>query len=365
MRGLHQCGPEFQAGALRETNRLRGKGKSMEKLDVLSLINPQMKAILAKEDELAGDANDTSVGFEVMRENYILGRQYWVQGGPQMKESFDETVEGPNGPVPIRFYYPTQETLDAKEAKEGKVATIVYVHGGGFVLGNLDTHDRICRVLADDAQAIVVAVDYHLAPEAKYPSQIQEVCAVLTHLHENGAEYGIDGDRLAMAGDSGGAHLNLASTLYYRDKIGDASFIKALLLYYGSFGLRDSNSHRLLGGPWDGLEEKDLEFYMTLYGGDFDKLIQEQYFNLYLNDFTHDMPALYIAAAEYDPLIDDSDLLATIAEQSGVPYQYEVFEGVIHAFLHYTRALDAANDALEHGATFFGQVMGIPEEGLQ
>ncbi len=168
-----------------------------------------------------------------------------------------------------------------------------------------------------------------------------------------------------MAGDSGGAHLNLASTLYYRDKIGDASFIKALLLYYGSFGLRDSNSHRLLGGPWDGLEEKDLEFYMTLYGGDFDKLMQEQYFNLYLNDFTHDMPALYIAAAEYDPLVDDSDLLATIADQSGVPYQYEVFEGVIHAFLHYTRALDAANDALEHGATFFRQVMDIPEEGLQ
>ncbi len=337
----------------------------MNKLDVLNLINPQMKAILAKEDELAGDANDTSVGFEVMRENYVQGRRFWTQGGPEMLESFDKTIDGPVGSVPVRFYYPTEESVTAHKDATASIPTIVYVHGGGFVLGNLDTHDRICRVLADQAQSIVVAVDYSLSPEARYPVAITEIAQVVMHLHEQGAQYGIDGQRLGFAGDSGGAHLNLATTLYLREECGGADFIKCLLLYYGWFGLHDSASFRLLGGPWDGLAEEDWMFYQGLYApNDPAELKSAPYANLFLNDMTHDMPACYIAAAEYDPLSDDSATLAAICQQYDIPCKYEVFEGVIHAFLHYTRALDAARDALEHGATFFRQQMGIVEAGL-
>lgn len=336
----------------------------MNKLDVLNLISPQMKAILAKENELAGDANDTSVGFEVMRQNYVEGRRYWVQGGPEMEETFDCEIAGPFGDIPVRFYYPTAHTLDGKISQTAATPAIVYVHGGGFVLGNLDTHDRICRVLASHANAIVVAVDYRLSPEAKYPSAVKEVAAVTSFLHEHAAEYGIDGERLGMAGDSGGAHLNLASTLYLRQECGGADFVKCLMLYYGWFGLQDSSSMRLLGGPWDGLTEEDWQFYMQLYAEDVEALKTAPYANLFLNDLTHDMPACYIAAAEFDPLRDDSATLAAICKQYGIPCEHEVFEGTIHAFLHYTRALDAANDALEHGATFFRRIVGIPEEGL-
>lgn len=337
----------------------------MNKLDVLGLINPQMKAILAKEDELAGDANDTSVGFEVMRENYVEGRRFWVQGGPRMLDTFDRKIDGPVGSVPVRFYYPTQESLAAHQCAEAVVPAIIYVHGGGFVLGNLDTHDRICRVLASQAQAIVVAVDYSLSPEARYPVAITEIAQVAQYLHEQGSLYGIDGNRLAFAGDSGGAHFNLATTLYLREECGGADFIKCLLLYYGWFGLSDSASFRLLGGPWDGLTEEDWTFYQQMYAPDDPaELKEEPYANLFLNDMSRDMPACYIAAAEYDPLRDDSATLAAICEQYDIPHKYEVFEGVIHAFLHYTRALDAARDALEHGATFFRQQMGIVEAGL-
>ena len=76
----------------------------MNKLDVLSKINPQMKAVLAKEDELAGDANDTSVGFEKMRENYVAGRAFWCEGGPVMAEKLDAEVDGPYGAIPVRYY---------------------------------------------------------------------------------------------------------------------------------------------------------------------------------------------------------------------------------------------------------------------
>ena len=331
----------------------------MNKLDVLNLINPQMKAVLAKEDELAGDANDTSVGFEQMRENYVAGRAFWCEGGPVMAEKSDVAVAGPHGPIPLRCYYPTAEAASAAAAGEGSTPGIVYVHGGGFVLGNLDTHDRICRILAEKTGASVVAVDYRLSPEAKYPSAVEEVAAVEGHLHEHGAEFGIDGERLAFAGDSGGAHLGLAATMYLREEQGDSAFVKCLLLFYGWFGLTDSSSMRLLGGPWDGLTEQDWQFYLSMYAEDPAGLATSPYANLFLNDLEHAVPPCYIAAAEYDPLRDDSATLAAICEQYGTPYRYEVFKGVIHAFLHYTKMLDEANDALEHGAAFYRQQLGL------
>lgn len=179
------------------------------------------------------------------------------------------------------------------------------------------------------------------------------------YLHERGAAWGVDGERLAFAGDSGGAHLGLAATLYLREEQGGADFVKCLLLYYGWFGLADSSSMRLLGGPWDGLAEEDWRFYMGLYANDPAELQTSPYANLFLNDFSRGVPPCYIAAAEYDPLRDDSATLAAVCENCGVPHRHEVFEGVIHAFLHYTKMLDAANDALEHGATFYREQLGL------
>ena len=130
-------------------------------------------------------------------------------------------------------------------------------------------------------------------------------------------------------------------------------------MFYGWFGLADSSSMRLLGGPWDGLTEEDWQWYLGLYAEDAAALAREPYANLFLNDMTRDMPACYIAAAEFDPLRDNSATLAAICEQYGTPVRYEVFKGVIHAFLHYTRMLDEANDALEHAATFYRQQLGL------
>ena len=331
----------------------------MNKIDVLAKINPQMRAVLAREDELAGDANDTSAGFERMRENYVAGRAWWAEGGPAMAEKADGEVPGPHGAIPVRCYYPTEAAAAGRAAGEGATPGIVYAHGGGFVLGNLDTHDRICRILADKTGSVVVAVDYRLSPEAKYPSAVREVAAVASYLHGQGAALGVDGERLAFAGDSGGAHLGLAATLHLREELGDSGFVRCCLLFYGWFGLADSSSMRLLGGPWDGLTEEDWQWYLGLYAEDATALAREPYANLFLNDMTRDMPACYIAAAEFDPLRDDSATLAAICEQYGTPVRYEVFKGVIHAFLHYTRMLDEANDALEHAATFYRQQLGL------
>ena len=97
----------------------------MNKLDVLNLISPQMKAVLEVEDSLAGDANDTSVGFEQMRANYIEGRKFWVAGGPEMVAKLDSEIDGPNGAIPVRFYYPTEESYKGRTDGTTKTPTIV------------------------------------------------------------------------------------------------------------------------------------------------------------------------------------------------------------------------------------------------
>ena len=329
----------------------------MNKIDVLSKINEGMRAVLAKEDELAGNANDTSAGFEQMRLNYTAGRAYWVEGGPKMAEKTDRKVAGPHGEIPVRLYYPTKDRASLAQAGE-TLPGIVYAHGGGFVLGNLETHDRICRVLASKTGAVVVAVDYRLSPEAKFPVAVKEVAHVAKYVHEQGNAWGIDGNRLAFGGDSGGAHLGLAATMYLREELGGSAFVKCLLLFYGWYGLKDSASQRLLGGPWDGLTEAEWQWYKELYATDTGQLETSPYANLFLNDLTRDMPSCYIAAAEFDPLKDDSTALATICEEHGIPCRFEMFEGVIHAFLHYTKMLDEANRALEHGAEYFRENIG-------
>ncbi|MDR0283616.1 MAG: alpha/beta hydrolase fold domain-containing protein, partial [Propionibacteriaceae bacterium] len=211
-------------------------------LPVLDLISAEMRAVVAKSNELAADAYDTSADLPALRAGYNLERRFWNEGGPVMASTTDVTVPTPAGPVAIRCHRPP--------AAPGVSPAIVYIHGGGFVLGNLATHDRIMRILAEETGAVVVGVDYALSPEAKFPVALHQCAGVVQWLQAHGAGLGIDPARLACAGDSGGAMLSLATFLYLRDQ-GAAEPLRALLLYYGLYGLTDSASRRLLGGPWD------------------------------------------------------------------------------------------------------------------
>lgn len=319
-------------------------------IDVLSRLTPEMRDVLAKQTELAGDAFATDVGFAQMRENYLIERRFWNEGGPVMAETVDGVVPGPQGDVKIRYYSSDTGT---------RRPCIVYVHGGGFVVGNLDTHDRIMRSLAAKTGAVVVGVDYTLSPEAKFPQAVQECAAVAVHLQANADALGIDADHLSFAGDSGGANLSLATALYLRDVVRGAPSIKCLLLYYGMYGLLDSASRRLYGGEWDGLTRADLEYYMECYVND-PKDMGSPYIDCLSTDLKKDMPACYIAAAELDPLIDDSTALAAILDDNGVPYRLTVFDGVLHAFLHHSRMLPEAVAALDDGADFYRSIVGLP-----
>lgn len=315
------------------------------KLPVLDRISDQMRAVLATSAELAPDAYDTDAGLEQLRAAYRVERRFWNEGGPAMAETVDATVPTPHGQVAVRCHLPRAGV---------RLPVVVYVHGGGFVLGDLDTHDRIMRTLAHESGAAVVGIDYALSPEARFPVAVEQCAALARHLHESGDRYGVDGGRLAFAGDSGGAAMSLGATLLLRgqaDRGEPPVPVAALALFYGLYGLRDSASRRLLGGPWDGLTEADLDYYLGCYLAD-PADAASPYVDCLRADLGRGVPPSYLVSAVLDPLRDDTEALAAMLARHQVPCEHEVFDGVLHGFLHNSRMLDAAVVALQHGGAF-------------
>ena len=182
-------------------------------------------------------------------------------------------------------------------------------------------------------------------PRPRFPRQLEQIAAVVEQLP---ARFGLDSARIALAGDSAGAHLALAVSLGLRDRGGARP--AALLLYYGSYGLRDSASRRLYGGPWDGLTEAELAFYRQCYLRGPDDARDPRY-DLLAADLAG-TPPCFIAACALDPLQDDSRALAALLEEHGTPVELRVYDGVLHGFLHLSRMVDLSLRAIEDGARF-------------
>ncbi|KXZ57692.1 Acetyl esterase [Brevibacterium ravenspurgense] len=300
---------------------------------------------------------------EAMRADYNDERAFWNEGGPQMVRTDNMTLPLAGASVPVRIHRPVDaETLPA----------IIFVHGGGFSVGNLDTHDRIQRVLAAESGAAVIAVDYSLTPEAVFPQALHEVAGAAAYFAARGAEHGIDPKRLAFAGDSAGAILSLTATLLLRDEpgvaveaaglsddpsvgdpAGDSAFesIRSLLLYYGTYGLRDSATMRLYGGWWDGLSRNDLDDMLEAHyrGAQHEA---SPYVDPLTADYSKPVPPMFIVGAELDPLADDSRALDKVLGTFGRERELHLEEGALHSFLHYGRMMEATRDVLTWGAEY-------------
>lgn len=311
--------------------------------DVLPLLTERMREVLRIQSaRSAASAVDASPAEQ--RVQYAAERAYWNEGGPAMVETLEEMAAGPHGPLRVRWHHPAGEVDSA----------IVFLHGGGFVVGGLDTHDRIMRTLAAQSEAVVVGVDYTLSPEAKFPQAVHECAAAARHVADRAAEHGVAGGGISFAGDSGGANLALAATLLLRDQGGPP--VESLLLYYGMYGLRDSRSRRRWGNEWDGLAPADLAFYLSAYtSGPHD--LSDPYLDCLGADLTFGLPPAYLLASTLDPLLDDTLALADALEEHGVPHRLRLVDGVLHGFLHYSRVLPEAAEALAEGAAFHRSVV--------
>jgi acetyl esterase/lipase len=310
----------------------------MATIDYKQQLHPQMSEVLEKQAEIVPgarkvhelDANDA-------RRQYARGRQYWNADAPEVAEIIESRVEGPAGSIPVRVYLPNgQRPLPA----------LIYLHGGGWVVGNLDTHDKIMRLLALRSGAAVIGVDYRLAPEHKFPTAIGECCAVVAHVRDHGADWGVDARRIAIGGDSAGANLAVAVALELRET--EPTLLSLLVLVYGVFGLRDSASRRLFGQRTDSFSNKDMDYYYECYmRGPEDQ--HDERLNVLAADL-RGLPPAIIAAAGMDLLLDDNIAMHELLVAADVPSSLKIYDGVLHGFLHYSRTLDAAGAAIDDTA---------------
>jgi acetyl esterase len=317
----------------------------MPKVDIRLRLSPETLHVLEiSRQQYAGFQASTAEPLVAMREGYNHERAYWNSFRVELPSVRDLALDTVHGAVPLRLYQPDTTT---------PLPVLLYAHGGGYMLGNLDTHDRICRLLARLSGWAVLAIDYTLAPEKKFPVQPDQVFAVLRHVAAHGHDWGLDTSRIALGGDSAGAHLSLGAALDARAAGGPV--VCGQLLYYGGFGLKDSASRRLYGwADLDGLGDEDTALYRDAYTATPADLNHVR--NNLLKADMAGLPPTFIGAVAYDPLRDDSLVLAEFLRERGVPHRLETYEGVLHGFLHYSAVEPRAMRALEDGAAFLASL---------
>lgn len=318
--------------------------KHINKVDVLNNISQEMKKVVEFQEKNSNNAFDTKgLSYVQIRENYIKEREFWNEGGEKMVNILDINTPVENGYILTRVYYPNNRP---------KNSAIFFIHGGGFTVGSINTHDKIMRIIAKKSESVVIGIDYSLSPEAKFPKPIKECVEVVNFYRKNADKYNISSENIGFAGDSCGAYISLATFLWLRDKQKDVSYVKGLLLYYGLYGLEDSVSRTIYGGYWDGLSKEDIEFYYDMY---LEKKEDKNspYVRIFNNDLISSMVPCFIASCEFDPLKDDSRALHEVFEDKNIKNVYKEYKGTLHAFLHYSKMMKVAYEALDDGCYWF------------
>ncbi len=307
----------------------------MRKIDVWPLLTPEMQAVVQKSEELAAALPpDPSTGHPLprMRRLYNEAQRYWNAEPLAIARVEDFSWDCGLGTLDLRLYHP---------APGESRPLLIYLHGGGYVLGNLDTHDCVMRQLCLASDWAVLGVDYSLSPEARFPRQIEEIAGLIERLPALVEGRDCDSGLLAFAGDSAGAHLCVASCLELRTR--GLALPAALILFYGGFGLEDSYSQRFLGGPLDSLARNEREFYRNAYCRRSER--DDPRYDVLSADLA-DFPPSYLLTLPLDPLDDDSRALAKALTLAGVPNVLRRCDGVLHGFLKNLRELSAAREVL-------------------
>lgn len=265
----------------------------------------------------------------------VFGQLVGMLQGEQLPihNSEDRQIDGPNGKIPIRIYSP-------RDAGAQKLPVLVLYHGGGWVIGDLDTHDNMCRHFANQADVVVVAVDYRLAPEHKFPAGIEDCLAATQWVSDNAASIGADQTKLAVTGDSAGG--NMAAVVAQQMK-GKVAF--QLLIYPATdFSDAEYSSREKFGTGEYFLSSNDMAWFGEHLADDPAALLDAKGSPL-AGDLTGLAPALVITAG-FDPLVDEGKAYADALSNAGVQTEYKCYEGTIHGFASFPGALEAGRDGL-------------------
>lgn len=311
-------------------------------------IDPEMLPILERMRlRMANAPAFDSVPFDQMRARASSLFAVFNEDPPPLRSVRDLTIPGPGGDLPARLYDPT----DGQEP----APLLLYLHGGGWVIGDLDLEDRAIRLLALASGARIISLDYRLAPEHPFPVPIDDVVAAFRWLVANAATFRGTADKIAVGGASAGANLAMAGALRLRDEGGQAPCLMVLL--YGVFGVdQTTESYREFARPE--LFTPAMEVFFQIYAGDEEKR-QNPLVAPLLADLSG-LPPAFVNAAGLDTLRDDSRALAARLAEVGVPVEFKEYPGVLHGFTQYSRVSQVARDAIDDAGRALAAVIRPP-----
>jgi acetyl esterase len=269
------------------------------------------------------------------RRVYRERRAFTQPDAPALPEVRDLAADGPAGPIPLRLYRPRTDA--------GALPVLVYYHGGGWVIGDLDTHDVLCRQLALQAGCAVVAVDYRMGPEHRFPAAVDDCVAATRWVRANAAALGVDASRLAVGGDSAGGNLAAVVAIAARDA-GDLPVAFQLLIYPATDQRRVAPSHTTNAQGYL-LTADSMRYYHDHYIDDPKHDLDWRASPLLAESLAGLPPALVLVAG-YDPLRDEGVQYAQRLSESGSRATLVSFERMIHGFVPMGRAIDEANEAV-------------------
>lgn len=249
-------------------------------------------------------------------------------------------LEDDQEPIPGRVYAP---------AGDGPFPTVAFFHGGGFVTGGIDTHDNLCRMLCNRAEAVVVSVDYRLAPEHPWPAALKDSYAGAQWAERHADDYGGNSDRLVVAGDSAGG--NLAATVSLMAAERGMPDIDRQLLLYPATTYMDPMESRSQNGDGFFISARDLLWFATNYIEDEIDAHHPWAFPMNARqDKLAETPPAYVMTCGFDPLRDEGHAYATRLAEAGVDVEYSNHESMIHGFLNMEAIVDHTYDGIEEVA---------------
>jgi len=303
-------------------------------------VHPQCQAILDGANAHPERSPFTAKGPEESRARYRASTPVYAPETQALKLVEDFGVPGPAGPVPVRLYQP-EALLDGTV-----LPVLIFLHGGGWVFGDLDSHDHVCRALAHEAAMVVLSVDYRLAPENPFPAAVDDCMAVLRWVTANAEGIGGDPARIAVGGDSAGGNLSAVTALQARGD--DEAAVAFQLLVYPStdFEADTPSLHENADGYL--LTQAAIEHFAGLYvpaGTDRrDPRISPIYGDL------AGLPPAHVITAEFDPLRDEGAAYAEALKAAGVDVTYSLYPGMVHGFMRMGALVDDANAAIQESA---------------
>lgn len=245
-----------------------------------------------------------------------------------------------------------------KPADDSQLPVVVYFHGGGWVLGNVESHDSTCRRLANQSGCSVISVDYRLAPEFAFPAAIDDCFEAVNYVSRNADELGIDANRIAVAGDSAGG--NLAASVALRAmRSGIADIQAQLLIYPATDSACNSSSYDEFAEGF-GLTAETMRWFWSQYlqtTGDHRNPLA----NVSAADSLSILPRTLVLTAEYDVLRDEGEQFAEQLREAGVDCELKRYDGLIHGFFHFTGLFDRGLAAVDESAEWLQSVLNTSD----